>query len=287
MGAFRTPSIFMSITVTRLTPALGAIVDGVTLADEQPQQVIDRLGELLVAHQILFFRRQPLTPEQQCRFARRFGELHIHPIYPVMPELPEIMLIDTHAGFLPDNDNWHTDVTFSATPPMAGILAAKQLPSVGGDTLWSSNVAAYEALSAPLKRLLAELTAEHSVVKSFPAGRWGTDPASKDRYERAVAKHPPVTHPVVRTHPVSGAKALFVNEGFTTRINELGARESDALLAFLFAHAARPEFSLRWHWNVDDVAFWDNRITHHYAVADYLPERRVMHRATVIGDRPI
>jgi taurine dioxygenase len=134
--------------------------------------------------------------------------------------------------------------------------------------------------------MLAGLTAEHSVVKSFPAGRWGADPKFKERYERAVAKHPPVTHPVVRTHPVSGRKALFVNEGFTTRIHELSARESDALLALLFAHAARPEFTLRWHWSVDDVAFWDNRVTHHYAVADYLPERRIMHRATVIGDRP-
>jgi len=279
-------AICMSITVSRLTPALGAIVEGINLADELPQLCIDRLGELLVEHQILFFRRQPLTPQQQYRFAQRFGELHIHPIYPVLPELPEIMVIDTHEGFLPDNDNWHTDVTFSPTPPLAGILAAKQLPSAGGDTLWSSNLAAYEALSAPLQRFLENLTAEHSVVKSFPAGRWSADPAYKERYERAVAKHPPVTHPVVRTHPVSKRKTLFVNEGFTTRINELSARESDALLAFLFAHAARPEFTLRWHWNVDDVAFWDNRITHHYAVADYLPQRRIMHRATVIGDRP-
>jgi taurine dioxygenase len=280
------PATAMTITITRLTKTIGAIVEGVTLADELPRDSIDRLGELLVEHQILFFRGQPLTPQQQCRFAAYFGELHIHPIYPVLPELPEILVLDTHGDFLPDNDNWHTDVTFSPTPPLAGILAAKQLPSVGGDTLWSSNLAAYEALSAPLKRLLDGLTAEHSVVKSFPAGRWGQDPGFKERYERAVAKHPPVTHPVVRTHPVSGRKSLFVNEGFTTHIHELNARESDALLTFLFAHAARPEFTLRWRWSVDDVAFWDNRITHHYAVADYLPERRVMHRATVIGDRP-
>jgi taurine dioxygenase len=280
-------AITVTITASRVTPALGAVVDGIRLSDDLPQHDIERLGELLVEHQILFFRGQPITPQQQCRFAKRFGELHIHPIYPVLPELPEIMVIDTHEGFLPDNDNWHTDVTFSPTPPLAGILAAKQLPGVGGDTLWSSNLAAYEALSEPLKRLLDGLTAEHSVVKSFPAGRWGADPAHKERYERAVAKHPPVTHPVVRTHPVSGRKALFVNEGFTTRIHELSARESDALLAFLFAHSARLEFILRWHWNVDDVAFWDNRITQHYAVADYLPQRRIMHRATVIGDRPV
>ena len=276
----------MSITTSRLTRALGAIVEGVTLAEELSPESVDRLGELLVEHQILFFRGQPITPQQQCRFAAHFGELHIHPIYPLLPELPQILVLDTHGDFLPDNDNWHTDVTFTQTPPLAGILAAKQWPSAGGDTLWSSNLAAYDALSAPLKGMLAGLTAEHSVVKSFPAGRWGQDPGFKERYQRAVAKHPPVTHPVVRTHPVSGRKALFVNDGFTTHINELNARESDALLAFLFAHAARPEFTLRWQWRVDDIAFWDNRITHHYAVADYLPERRIMHRATVIGDRP-
>ena len=276
----------MEITVSRLTPALGAIVEGVPLAEELPSQAIQHLSDLLVEHQILFFRASPLTPHQQCRFAARFGELHVHPIYPVLPELPEIMVLDTHAGFLPDNDNWHTDVTFSETPPLAGILAAKQLPSVGGDTLWSSNLAAYEALSPPLQRMLEGLTAEHSVVKSFPSGRWGADPAFKERYERAVAKHPPVVHPVVRTHPVSGRKSLFVNEGFTTRILELSPRESDSLLAFLFSQTGRPEFILRWQWHMDDIAFWDNRITQHYAVADYLPQRRIMHRATVMGDRP-
>ena len=277
----------MSITVSQLTPALGAVVEGLSLAEELPAETIERLNALMVKHHILFFRNQAITPQQQVRFAKRFGTLHVHPIYPELPDLPEIMVIDTHADFLPDNDNWHTDVTFSPTPPLAGILAAKILPSVGGDTLWSSNLAAYEALSDPMKRLLEGLTAEHSVVKSFPAGRWGSDPAFKARYDRAVAKHPPVTHPVIRTHPVSGRKALFVNEGFTTRIHELSARESEALLAFLYAHAGRPEFILRWHWQVDDVAVWDNRITQHYAVADYLPERRLMHRATVNGDRPV
>jgi len=277
----------VSITVSRLTPAFGALIEGVNLAEDLSQQTIDRLSALLVEHQILFFRRQPLTPQQQARFARRFGELHIHPIYPVLPDLPEIMVLDTSKDFLPDNDNWHTDVTFSPTPPLAGILAAKQLPSSGGDTLWSSNLAAYEALSQPLKSFLQGLTAEHSVVKSFPADRWGADPAFKERYDRAVAKNPPVTHPVVRTHPVSGRKALFVNHGFTTKIHELASAESDILLDFLYEHSARPEFTLRWRWSVDDLAFWDNRITQHYAVADYLPERRVMYRATVIGDRPV
>jgi taurine dioxygenase len=248
---------------------------------------VSRLNELLVEHQVLFFRNQPITPVAQADFAARFGSLHVHPIYPLLPELPQIMVLDTHTGFLPDNDNWHTDVTFSQTPPMAGILAAKRIPASGGDTLWSSSAAAYEALSLPLRTLLNGLTAEHSVAKSFPAERWQSDPQFKARYERAVAKHPPVTHPVVRTHPVSGRASLFVNEGFTTHIKELKPDESKALLAFLYAHSSRPEFTVRWRWQVDDIAFWDNRATQHYAIADYLPERRTMHRATVNGDQPV
>jgi taurine dioxygenase len=276
----------MAIQVTRVTPAIGALVEGVDLSQELRSTDIDRLGELLVQHQVLFFRDQPLTPQQQVRFAAHFGTLHVHPIYPVLPELPEILVLDTHKDFLPDNDNWHTDVTFSETPPMAGILSAKQMPSSGGDTLWSSCSAAYEALSEPMRRMLDGLTAQHSVAKSFPADRWQSDPAFKERYERAVAKHPPVNHPVVRTHPVTGRKGLFVNGGFTTHINELRPTESRILLDFLDAHAARPEFTVRWRWKVNDVVFWDNRVTQHYAVADYLPERRVVYRATVNGDKP-
>jgi taurine dioxygenase len=276
----------MSLEVTLVTPAFGAIVGGVELAERLPDETIARLEELLVERKVLFFRDQELTPLAQRDFAARFGTLHVHPIYPVLPELPEILLLDNHEAFLPDNDNWHTDVTFSKTPPLAGILAAKRIPAVGGDTLWSDCSAAYRALSAPMRRFLEGLTAQHSVAKSFPAERWQNDPAFKERYERAVAKHPPVNHPVVRTHPVSGRKGLFVNEGFTTHINELEPRESAALLRFLFAQAGQPEFTIRWRWKVNDVAFWDNRNTQHYAVADYLPERRTMHRATVNGDEP-
>lgn len=276
----------MGIQVSRVTPAIGALVEGIDLSGELEQRDVDRLGELLVQHQVLFFRDQPLTPQEQVRFAARFGTLHVHPIYPVLPELPEILVLDTSKDFLPDNDNWHTDVTFSETPPLAGILSAKQMPSSGGDTLWSSSSAAYEALSEPMRRMLDGLTAQHSVAKSFPPERWQNDPAFKERYERAVAKHPPVNHPVVRTHPVTGRKGLFVNGGFTTHINELRPTESRALLDFLDAHASRPEFTVRWRWKVGDVVFWDNRVTQHYAVADYLPERRVVYRATVNGDKP-
>jgi taurine dioxygenase len=276
----------MALEVTPVTRSFGAIVSGMDLSKDLAESAVARLSELLVERKVLFFRNQPITPQAQRDFAARFGTLHVHPIYPVLPELPEILLIDNHEAFLPDNDNWHTDVTFSKTPPLAGILAAKRIPSVGGDTLWSDSTAAYEALSEPLRRFLDGLTAQHSIAKSFPPERWQSDPAFKERYERAVAKHPPVEHPVIRTHPVSRRKGLFVNDGFTTHINGIRPRESEALLKFLFAHAGQPEFTLRWRWTVGDIAFWDNRNTQHYAVADYLPERRTMHRATVNGDEP-
>ncbi|HSI29439.1 MAG: taurine dioxygenase [Methylophilus sp.] len=276
----------MAITLTKITPAIGATVAGLDFSRELSQEHKQVIEQALLEHEILIFRHQEITPHQQVKFAANFGKLHIHPIYPVLPDLPEIMNIDTHENFLPDNDNWHTDVTFSATPPRAGILAAKRLPSAGGDTLWSSNTASYEALSDSLKRSLEGLTATHDVTKSFPKDRWGADAAFKERYDAAVKKYPPLSHPVIRTHPISGKKSLFVNEGFTTHIDGISQKESDSLLAFLFAHSIRPEFTLRWQWQVNDVAFWDNQVTQHYAVADYLPERRTMHRATIVGDVP-
>jgi taurine dioxygenase len=166
-------------------------------------------------------------------------------------------------------------------------LVARVLPAQGGDTLWSSNSAAYDALSPPMQRFLHGLTASHNITQSFPAERFGSDAEAQARLDRAKRANPPVTHPVIRTHPESGRKGLFVNEGFTTHINELTPAESQALLALLFAHAAKPEFLVRWKWRLGDVAFWDNRATQHYATDDYRPQRRVMNRATVIGDRPV
>jgi taurine dioxygenase len=275
-----------SIQITPLSPNIGAVVEGLQLAQPINDAQRQLISSALLRHQLLFFRNQALSPRQHRDFARQFGDLHIHPVYPNIPETPEILVLDTHAGNLPDNDNWHTDVTFIETPPLGAILAAKQLPPSGGDTLWSSATAAYAALSLPLQQLLDGLTATHDFAKSFPASRWALSDSSKAQWQSTRDKHPPLSHPVVRTHPQTGVKALFVNEGFTTQINELSERESRALLDFLFAHLARPEFVVRWRWQVNDVAFWDNRITQHYAVADYLPHQRIMHRATILGDKP-
>lgn len=275
-----------SLIVTPLSIALGAQISGVDISQPLNLEQRDAIEQALLQHSVLFFRNQPLDPQQQARFAANFGDLHIHPIYPNVPQTPQVLILDTDVTDVRDNAVWHTDVTFLPTPALGAVLSAKLLPAFGGDTLWASGIAAYAALSAPLKGLLDGLTATHDFTKSFPMERFGNTAEDLARWEQARKANPPLSHPVIRTHPVSGRKSLFVSDGFTTRINELEPAESDAILKLLFAHATRPEFTLRWRWQKDDVAFWDNRVTQHYAVDDYRPQRRVMHRATILGDVP-
>jgi taurine dioxygenase len=274
------------IRIEPLGPIIGARVDGIDLARPIDAASRAKLGDALIAHKVLFFEGQAISPQQQRNFAAAFGKLHIHPIYPTVEDVPEIIILDTSTQNLPDNDNWHTDVTFIETPPLGAVLYAKELPPSGGDTLWVNNEAAFNALSPTFRAFLERLTATHDFAKSFPAERYARTPAEEEQWLAAKAKNRPVKHPVIRTHPVSGAKGLFVNEGFTTHINELSASESRAVLDLLFKHIAKPDFQVRHRWKVGDVAMWDNRSTQHYAVADYLPHRRVMHRATILGDRP-
>ncbi|MDE1185592.1 MAG: taurine dioxygenase [Pantoea sp.] len=275
------------VTFSALGPYIGAQVSDVDLSRPLSDAQFEQLYHGLLRHQVLFLRHQVITPEQQRALAVRFGDLHIHPVYPHATGVEEIIVLDTHQGNPPDSDNWHTDVTFIETPPAIAILAAKLLPESGGDTLWASGIAAYEALSEPFKTLLAGLQAEHDFKKAFQEFKYRKTAEEHQRWQQAVAKHPTVLHPVIRTHPVSGRKALFVNEGFTTRLVGLSEKESAALLGFLFAHITKPEFQVRWRWQENDVAIWDNRVTQHYANADYSPARRVMHRATVLGDKPV
>ena len=276
----------MSLTITPLSCALGARIDDVDITRPLNLEQRDAIEQALLKHQVLFFREQPLNPQQQARFAANFGALHVHPIYPNVPEQPEVLILDTAVTDVRDNAIWHTDVTFLPTPALGAVLSAKLLPAFGGDTLWASGIAAYEALSAPMQALLQGLTATHDFIKSFPQERFGSSTEDLVRWEEARQKNPPLSHPVIRTHPASGRKSLFVNEGFTTHINELAETESEAILKLLFTHATRPEFTIRWRWQENDVAFWDNRVTQHFAVDDYRPQRRVMHRATILGDVP-
>lgn len=270
-----------------LTPAIGAEVKGLDLAAlESYEHLAEPLADLLHEHHVLFFRQQELSPVQMKHLASIFGDLHIHPLYPNHEDAPEIIVLDTHNDNPPDNDNWHTDVTFIDKPPMGAVLSARMLPSTGGDTLWTSCIAAYEALSKPMQTMLEGLTASHDIRQSFPQERYGATPEDLVKWQASVEKHPPISHPVIRTHPVTGRKGVFVNEGFTTRINELTKKESDTLLNFLCSFVAKPEFSIRWKWKEYDLAIWDNRLTQHYATNDYMPQRRIMYRATILGDVP-
>ncbi len=272
--------------VESISAAIGAKVSGVDLCSGITDVQRDEILDALHRYHVLFFENQPLSPIQHRDLAAKFGDLHVHPFYPHDSEVEEIIVLDTNDDNPPDSDTWHTDVTFIETPPMGALLSARVLPPSGGDTLWLSCIAAYEALSPAMQGFLSSLTAEHDMAASFTVERYGNSDEVRERLAEARRKNPPVVHPVIRTHPVTGKKGLFVNASFTTRIMELTAAESASLLAYLAVHVAKPEFTVRWKWKPYDLAFWDNRLTQHYATADYMPHRRVMHRATILGDKP-
>src|SRR5258706_15239612 len=275
------------LTITKLTPAIGAVIGNVDLSKRLDDEQIAGIRDALLKHQVIFFEDQHLDAVQHRDFAARFGALHTHPLYPGVPEAPELFILDNHASNPTDNDAWHTDVTFIETPPLGAILYAKLLPPEGGDTLWSNMQAAFEGLSRSFADFLTTLDAVHDFARGFPARGTVAKGAGADRHAKAVEEHPPVVHPVVRTHPETGADGLFVNFGFTSKIVGLPRKESDPILTMLFSHVTKPEYLVRWRWTPNSIAFWDNRVTQHYAVNDYLPQRRVMHRATILGDRPV
>jgi taurine dioxygenase len=275
-----------ALSLRRLAPALGAVVERVDLAQDLDAATIGAIRAALDEHLVLFFERQSWTPEQQRDFAGRFGELYIHPLYPGQAGLREIMILEYDANRRGHNDVWHSDVSYIQTPPQASVLYAEIIPEIGGDTLWANTYLAYEALSEPLKKMAAELQAVHDFSRAFPPERFA-EYGIADRVDKTYADNPPVVHPVVRTNPANGRKALFVNANFTSHILGVSARESTALLNYFTAHIAQPEFQVRWNWTPNAVAFWDNRWTQHYALADYYPAHRRMRRATILGDRPI
>ncbi len=271
----------MSITVAPLTPTIGAEVVGADLIG-RPDESFPAIRDALIAHQVVFLRDQPeLTPAQQVAFARRFGELHTHPAAPHLEGRPEVFVIHTHRESRIANGNgWHTDVSCDAEPPMATMLQLHTLPPGGGDTLFASMYAAFEALSRPMQTWLAPLTAHHASEHVY-RGRYaerGVDDTGKT--------YPSADHPVIRTHPQALRHALYVNRAFTTRINGLPPRESRSMLEMLFRHAERPEFQCRFRWTKNAIALWDNRCTQHFALWDYWPHERRGHRVTIRGERP-
>lgn len=275
-----------SLRIMPLSPTLGARIDGIDLAQSLPKETIGEIRQALLRHEVLFFEDQNLTPQQQRNFAALFGELHLHPVRPSVSGMPEVLVLGNHGSSDTDVGAWRADVTFIETPPMACVLYARDVPAEGGDTLWTSTRAAYAALSPSLRAFLQPLDAEHDFTRSFPPDHLASRHIGIERYAWARREYPPVAHPLVRTHTETGRESLFVNSGFTTRILGLTKTESAKILELLFEHVQRPEFVIRWRWKPNTLAFWDNRVTQHYTVDDFQPERRVMHRVTILGDRP-
>ena len=272
------------IRILPLTPAIGAELRGLDLRRPLAPDALRTLEGALHAHHVLFFRDQDLSPEQQIAFARQFGPISIPPFVPKYGDNPELIVLDQKSPKGEGADNWHSDNTFMREPPMGSILRAVLLPPLGGDTCFANMVAAYEALSEPIRRLISGLRAVHDITKPLQKGIAAGHTTAK--LEEMQKQWPPVDHPVVRTHPATGRKALFVNGNSTTRILGITERENDVLLPFLIEHVRSPEFQCRCRWEVGSVAFWDNRSTQHFAVPDYT-ERRVMHRVTIAGDEPV
>ncbi|VEG12323.1 taurine dioxygenase [Moraxella cuniculi] len=266
--------------------SIGAIITGVDL-NELNDEILADIKQALLKHQVIFFRNQNLQTPSQVALAKSFGSLHIHPVFPTIDGIPEVIVLDSHETDLRDNELWHTDVTFSKTPPLGCVLRAVKIPPTGGDTFWASGTAAFAALPGDIQEKIKPLTAMHDIRLSFPKERFGgVSEEERQKLEEIYRKNPPVSHPVVRTHPETGEPILFVSEGFTSHINELPEDEGKKLLDFLTQHATKEEFHLRWQWQEGDVAIWDNRCTQHKALFDYGDAHRIMHRATINGDEP-
>lgn len=270
---------YQHISIEPLAAAIGAEISGVDLADvdtDTEREIRDAWTE----YQVLFFREQNITPAEHTAFARRFGDLHVHPVLPSRESegFPEIVVLESSEDIPFVAESWHSDVTFERKPPLGSVLHGAVIPKAGGDTMWSSMYAAYEGLSDSMQRLLSELQAVHD-------GSAFQTIADSDQAEE-LKKDVTALHPVIRTHPVSKRKGIFVNHTFTRKIDGMKPKESAALLRFLYQHIESPEYTCRFHWRPGSVAMWDNRCTQHRVIADNLKDRRRMERVTICGDEP-
>jgi taurine dioxygenase len=268
---------YETIEVRPLTPRIGAEIGGIDISRPLSNRETAELHDAIARHQVIFFRDQHLTHDEHKAFGRAFGDLMIHSGVSGLPDHPEVVAI--HADANSKNvagENWHSDLTCNPEPPMGSILYLHTVPETGGDTMFASMYAAYDALSPRMKAYLEGLTAEHD-----------GDHVYRPLFPDVDRRYPCSVHPIVRTHPVTGRKALFVNASYVTRIMEVPKAEGDAVLAFLYAHVTNPNFHVRFRWRPNSVAFWDNRCTQHLAVWDYFPQTRSGFRVTVAGDRPV
>ena len=286
----------IELDVTPLSGSIGAVIRGLDLRDVD-EATVAAIRRVWLDRKVVFFPGQDLDPGSHQEFASRFGELtEGHPVIPGVDGSPNLFEIDyskprdlyaNYGDVTTRNQglDWHTDVTFVKRPPMGSILRAVVVPPAGGDTLFADQRAAFEDLSPAFRDFLFGLSAVHDGSAQFAAA---LQLAGEGRWEgEAVPTLEPVVHPVVRTHPETGARSLFVNPGFTSHIVELERSESNALLAFLYAQSVRPEYTVRYHWGAGDVGFWDNRSTQHSVVGDFGSQHRVIQRVTLRGDEPV
>ncbi len=279
------------ITIHPLSGHLGAEIEGVDLSQPMDEDLFEAVHQAFLDHAVIVFRDQTLSLQDQIDFGGRFGELDIHPIVVGLEEHPEIIKVLKPAGErVSFGTHWHSDNSFFERPSTASILYGVTLPPYGGDTMWASMEKAYDALSPGMQKIVDGLTAVHSAKRVYDPAVTGSakyegHAAINYRYSDSI--HEEVEHPVIRTHPETGRRSVYVNEMFTQRIVGLSQREGSAILRFLYEHATRPEFTCRLRWAPGTVAMWDNRCTQHYALDDYEGFERLMYRVSVAGDRPL
>lgn len=273
---------YTRIEARPFAPNLGAEIYGVDLSQDVPDDQFAEIRAAFHKYQVLFFKDQKeIPPEQHVAFGKRFGPLHVHPAAPTMEGHPEIFEIHaTKNSKIANGEAWHSDVSCDETPPLGTMLQIHILPPCGGDTMFSDCYAAYEDLSDPVRTMIDGLDALHSSAHIYK-GRY----ADRGRNDADI-ETPEAVHPMVRTHPDTGRKALFVNRSFTTEIVGLPKNESDAILNMLFDHMEHVNYQIRFRWSLNDMAFWDNRCCMHRAIWDYWPEERKGRRVTIKGDRP-
>ncbi len=277
--------VIEDLTLVPLTPTIGAEVEGVDLTHPLAAATVKALRQALLDWKVLFFRDQDITTDQHLAFARNFGELEVHPFAPQKSGYPEVLAITHDEKNRGKENTWHSDVTWRLEPSLGSILRAIELPPVGGDTLFADMYAAYDGLKDEVKAKIDNAVAVHDFTH-FRAGMRKRG-MSEEQIEEMNRKYPMAEHPVVRTHPETGRRCIYVNAAFTLHIVGMEKAESDALLAHLYAQAAIPEYQCRFRWSPNAIAFWDNRASQHYAASDYWPAVRRMERVTIVGDRPV
>jgi len=273
-----------TLKLAPVTGSLGAVVDGADLRGPLDDASVQFLRDALHEHSVLFFHDQVLTEDEQLAFASAFGTVGQYPVQKLFGGTALTSTIEDTADSPPDADGWHTDITWVAEPPAYAFLNAQVIPERGGDTMWASLFAAYDALSPVMQDLCCQLTVRHHSGADFHERLTRT--IGQEMADRIATEFPPVEHPLVRTHPVTGRRALFVSGRFMEQVVGMHRDESDALLGFLMRHVENPNFHVRWHWTAGDVAVWDEASTNHRALSDHYPAHRVMRRCTVDGTRP-